>query len=1057
MLIGSNSRYLLKKTRSKAKMIEFGVPEEAHIAIEDNVVDLFLLTVAIIGNITAEIIRNPLLEIDTALAEEKSSLEFSSKYFDSYLESKLDEGADDYYLLLGSIAYYLCDFIGSSIVLANKIDAHRININAGGIENALVLLMLNQFHENHISSEDGSIIKYLGILKQDLNAFWCEGREPDLNHLYKFRDYVYSNRSDLELFLCDAFCAIYILKIHHSAVKLLPRYMQLDISKLNQLIFCNDSLKELWPSQRRLGDVGVFAGKSAVIQMPTSSGKTKAISLIISSAFLSERTKLAVVVAPFRALCREISYDLSHDFSFNNTIHVDELSDVLQKETLRMDFHNENQKTVLVATPEKIIYLLRHHGELVKQLGVIVFDEGHLFDEAERGVVYELLISTIKSTVSETVQKVLVSAIIPNTSQISNWLNGNKGVVISDNSIKSTQKTIAMTDWVNLGEKNYGYLYFVNPEQPDEEEFYVPRVIPIVEIKKLKKERNDRFFPEVDFRTKKVLNNDIAIYFGLTLCRNGGVGIFCGKKDTANSILKRIMDIESRGYSINSLMDTSDKVEVSKICNLIKENYGDDNIYYLAGTKAAFCHHAGISNGIKISIEHAIRKGKLNFIVCTSTLAQGVNLPIRYLAISSVYQGNERIKVRDFHNLIGRAGRSGIYTEGTVLFTESFLYNGRMNKMSQQERKWNGYKDLINDNHSEPCSSRILFLITPCTIGYGNNSISINMRSVIQEYYNDANYINKLYEYVCDKFPEHYESLKTNIDFAIKSLGSIESFLMAYLLENSWENCEENVRQIAIQTLAYYLANDEDKKYIIELFEVIAKYCLENMKEPQQRYICSRSLLSVKKMLYIQEWVGDNIESILNCSNTKELFSCLFDCLVFLIDNAMVRKMEQQNQLLTIGEMWIKGETYSDILKCCSKDQLKIKKRKKYVPVCLDDVIKICDMALSYDITVILSAISETVETLVDETHGILDLLGHLSSELKYGLPYGNAITIYELGFSDRVVSQKIAAYFDSKNIITKSKYEATENIKANHDEIEVVIKKFPSFYIEKLKQISSK
>ena len=37
MLIGSNSRYLLKKTRSKAKMIEFGVPEEAHIAVEDYV------------------------------------------------------------------------------------------------------------------------------------------------------------------------------------------------------------------------------------------------------------------------------------------------------------------------------------------------------------------------------------------------------------------------------------------------------------------------------------------------------------------------------------------------------------------------------------------------------------------------------------------------------------------------------------------------------------------------------------------------------------------------------------------------------------------------------------------------------------------------------------------------------------------------------------------------------------------------------------------------------------------------------------------------------------
>lgn len=1057
MLIGSNSKYLLKKTRSKAKMIEFGVPEEAHIAIEKNVEDLFLLTVAIVGNITATIIRNPYLEIDAVLAEEKSALEFSSKYFDAYLESKMDKGADDYYLLLGSIAYYLCDYVGSSIVLANKIDAYRINIDASGIENALVWLLLNQFHQKNIVSKDESIINHLNILKYDLNAFWCKGQEPDLNNLYDFRNYVYSNRSDLELFLCDAFCSIYILKIHHSAVRLLPRYMQLDISKLNQLIFHNDSLRELWSSQRRLGDIGIFAGKSAVIQMPTSSGKTKAISLIISSAFLSKRTQLAVVVAPFRALCREISYDLSHDFSFDNTINVDELSDVLQKETLRMDFYNKDQKTVLVATPEKLIYLLRHHGELAKQLGVIIFDEGHLFDEAERGIVYELLISTIKSTVNETVQKILVSAIIPNASQISDWLNGNEGVVVSDNSIKSTQKTIAMTDWVNLGGKNYGYLYFVNPEQPDEEELYVPRVIPIVEMKKLKKERNDRFFPEVNFKDQKVSHNDIAIYYGLILCYNGGVGIFCGKKDTANSILKRIIDIESRGYSINSLIDTSDKVEVSQICNLIKENYGEDNIYYLAGMKAAFCHHAGISNGIKISIEHAMRKGKLNFIVCTSTLAQGVNLPIRYLAISSIYQSNERIKVRDFHNLIGRAGRSGIFTEGTILLTESFVYNGRMNKMSQQEWKWDGYKKLINNSNSEPCSSRILSLINPCIIGYGKNSMSINMRSIIQKYYNDTNSINEFYEYVCDKYPEHYDSAKVNIDFAIKSLGSIESFLMAYLLEDSWENCEESVRQIAVQTLAYYLANDEEKKYIIELFEIIGKYCLESMKEPQQRYICSRSLLSVKKMLYIQEWVEDNIETILNCSNTKNLFSCLFNCLVSIIDNALVKKMEHLNHLLTMGKMWIKGETYLNILKWCNNEKLKIKKRKKYVSVCLDDVIKICDMVLSYDITVVLSAISEVVGALVDETHNTLDLLGHLSLELKYGLPYGNAISIYELGFSDRVVSQKIAAYFDSNKIIALSKYEATNYIRDNYNYIEAVIRNFPSFYTEKLKQISNK
>lgn len=61
--------------------------------------------------------------------------------------------------------------------------------------------------------------------------------------------------------------------------------------------------------------------------MPTSSGKTKSIALIILSAFLSKRTNYAIVV-PFRALCREITEELENAFSFDENIKVNELSDV---------------------------------------------------------------------------------------------------------------------------------------------------------------------------------------------------------------------------------------------------------------------------------------------------------------------------------------------------------------------------------------------------------------------------------------------------------------------------------------------------------------------------------------------------------------------------------------------------------------------------------------------------------------------------------------------------------------------------------------------------------
>ncbi|WP_142777392.1 DEAD/DEAH box helicase, partial [Klebsiella pneumoniae] len=87
--------------------------------------------------------------------------------------------------------------------------------------------------------------------------------------------------------------------------------------------------KELWPSQILLGERGIFRGDSGLIQMPTSAGKTRSIELVLRSAFMSGRTKLAVVVAPFRALCHEIALSLRQDLA-GDDIKVNELTDALQ-------------------------------------------------------------------------------------------------------------------------------------------------------------------------------------------------------------------------------------------------------------------------------------------------------------------------------------------------------------------------------------------------------------------------------------------------------------------------------------------------------------------------------------------------------------------------------------------------------------------------------------------------------------------------------------------------------------------------------------------------------
>src|SRR5690606_27390128 len=66
-------------------------------------------------------------------------------------------------------------------------------------------------------------------------------------------------------------------------------------------------------------------------------------------------------------------------------------------------------KSIVVTTPEKLVYLLRHEPALADSIGLLIFDEGHQFDTGRRGVTYELLMAYLKSRTGDDVQKVLIS------------------------------------------------------------------------------------------------------------------------------------------------------------------------------------------------------------------------------------------------------------------------------------------------------------------------------------------------------------------------------------------------------------------------------------------------------------------------------------------------------------------------------------------------------------------------------------------------------------------------------------------------------------------------
>ncbi|MDD3138517.1 MAG: DEAD/DEAH box helicase, partial [Lachnospiraceae bacterium] len=532
MLIENRSRYLLKKVRAKAKMNEYHIPPELHGKTESDANYLLVLAIATLGDFSNDIIKSyKKKEID--YTEHRKNLQFASVFFDAYLDAKMYEGDIEYYLLLGSVVYYLCDYNGSSKVLADRISSD-INIEVNGVDVVLSQILQGKLH---IECSDKKTL--LNEVVNAYNEFWSTGTVFDYNKLSKLKQYIYRYGTDRELLFSDALVATVFLKIEHSSYRLMPLYTQVEPAVWGDILRKRTLISELWQSQRQLGEAGVFSGKSATIQMPTSSGKTKSVALIILSAFLRNSSNYALVVAPFRSLCREITDELQQAFSYTNKIHVNEISDVMQMDFLDAllgNVHETEEKYVYVVTPEKLLFVLRQEVMFLSNVGLIIFDEGHLFDDISRGITYELLISTIKSYMKDKMQKILISAVIPNAEQVNGWLTNESGVVIKNNIIQTTEKVVAMTDMRNntTSGQSDAYLFFVNPTEPEEEEFFVPRVIQPTNLELRPRERKERLFPAINDGTNR---NDMAIAFGIKLCPNGAVAVFCGKKETAEKIL----------------------------------------------------------------------------------------------------------------------------------------------------------------------------------------------------------------------------------------------------------------------------------------------------------------------------------------------------------------------------------------------------------------------------------------------------------------------------------------------------------------------------------------
>ncbi|ORY60157.1 Sec63 Brl domain-containing protein [Pseudomassariella vexata] len=378
-----------------------------------------------------------------------------------------------------------------------------------------------------------------------------------------------------------------------------------------------------------------------LICAPTGSGKTNVAMLTILREIGKHRDSKTgeidldsfkiVYIAPLKALVQEQVGNFGKRLA-EYGITVSELTGDRQ---LTKQQIAETQ--IIVTTPEKWDVITRKATDMsyTNLVRLVIIDEIHLLHD-DRGPVLESIVSrTMRKTeqTGDLVRLVGLSATLPNYRDVASFLrvDPQKGLFHFDGSFRPCplkQEFIGVTD-----KKAIKQLKTMN-------DITYNKVIEHVGANK----NQMLIFVHSRKETAKTARyvRDKAL-----------------EMETINQILKH--DSGSREV----LKDSADSATDSDLKDLLPYGFG--------------IHHAGMSRPDRTDVEDLFEKGLIQVLVCTATLAWGVNLPAHTVIIkgTQVYSPEKgswvELSPQDVLQMLGRAGRPqyDTYGEGIIITTQT--------------------------------------------------------------------------------------------------------------------------------------------------------------------------------------------------------------------------------------------------------------------------------------------------------------------------------------------------------------------------------------------------
>ncbi len=362
---------------------------------------------------------------------------------------------------------------------------------------------------------------------------------------------------------------------------------------------------------------------------PTASGKTFLVLQWLLDQLRSTEARVAVYLAPTRALVSEIDTALTAAIGAAADIEVSSLP-------LREMFDAARaggKKLILVFTQERLHLLINSLGD-ASGIDLLIVDEAHKIGDDHRGVILQDAVERV-SRANPSLKVAFVSPATQNPGELLTDAPASTDVASVDSDAPTVLQNLILADQVERKPKQWAFGLRLQG-----------RTLPIGVLQLASSPAG--------------LRKRLAFIAAAAGGERSGTLVYANGAAEAEAVADLISQLVTDPKAIDSeLAELADL-----ICKGVHPKYG---LAPLVERGVAF-HYGNMPSLIRTEVERLFRSGKIRFLVCTSTLIEGVNLSCRTIVVRGPRKGKGNpMEPHDFWNLAGRAGRWGDEFQGNII------------------------------------------------------------------------------------------------------------------------------------------------------------------------------------------------------------------------------------------------------------------------------------------------------------------------------------------------------------------------------------------------------